>query len=352
SKHIDIRYHFIKEQVENGVVELYFVRTEYQLADIFTKALGRERLEFLINKLGMRRERPASSVTSMHYWERVKWGAMYVRKILCPLTEATEVGLQYVKQQGKKVILLISRDKKRDVLLLDPSLKLSLKGIPDVSLRKKIDWYNILMKRKKKRRKDDDEDVMMTKPVSSRLHEYRARRLCGQGDIKDAEVAEFSGNRMITWESELPPSSSSLSVSSGFGNQFLNLSSDKSTVRNLKDIADAEINSLLDISNPKDCYNYSSLTNILTCPFDSVISNPEFSPADPEKILEKEIMCDVQKMKPLLAGPTVSVEPTEEVIMNASNDDVVNNADQPQNEPAPKHSWFTQPPRPPTPDPE
>ncbi|GJZ93436.1 retrovirus-related pol polyprotein from transposon TNT 1-94 [Tanacetum coccineum] len=42
------------EQVENGVVELYFVRTEYQLAYIFTKALGRERLEFLINKLGMR----------------------------------------------------------------------------------------------------------------------------------------------------------------------------------------------------------------------------------------------------------------------------------------------------------
>ncbi|GJZ32419.1 hypothetical protein Tco_0577855 [Tanacetum coccineum] len=39
SKHIDIRYLFIKEQVENGVVELYFVRTEYHLADIFTKAL-------------------------------------------------------------------------------------------------------------------------------------------------------------------------------------------------------------------------------------------------------------------------------------------------------------------------
>nr|GEW89991.1 hypothetical protein [Tanacetum cinerariifolium] len=53
SKHIDIRYHFIKEQVENGVVELYLVRTEYQLADIFTKALGRERVEFLMKKLGM-----------------------------------------------------------------------------------------------------------------------------------------------------------------------------------------------------------------------------------------------------------------------------------------------------------
>ncbi|GKD98892.1 retrovirus-related pol polyprotein from transposon TNT 1-94 [Tanacetum coccineum] len=58
SKHIDIRYHFIKEQVENGVVELYFVRTEYQLADIFTKALGQERLDFLINKLGMKSMSP------------------------------------------------------------------------------------------------------------------------------------------------------------------------------------------------------------------------------------------------------------------------------------------------------
>ncbi|GKB33112.1 hypothetical protein Tco_0872513 [Tanacetum coccineum] len=40
SKHIDIRFHFIKEQVKKGLVELYFVNTEYQLADIFTKALG------------------------------------------------------------------------------------------------------------------------------------------------------------------------------------------------------------------------------------------------------------------------------------------------------------------------
>ncbi|GKD52226.1 hypothetical protein Tco_1281202, partial [Tanacetum coccineum] len=54
SNHIDIRFHFIKEHVENGVIELYFVNTEYQLADIFTKALAKERIEFLINKLGMR----------------------------------------------------------------------------------------------------------------------------------------------------------------------------------------------------------------------------------------------------------------------------------------------------------
>nr|GEY32556.1 hypothetical protein [Tanacetum cinerariifolium] len=60
SKHIDIRFHFIKEHVENGVIELYFVNTEYQLANIFTKALGIERIEFLINKLEMRSFTPAT----------------------------------------------------------------------------------------------------------------------------------------------------------------------------------------------------------------------------------------------------------------------------------------------------
>ncbi|GJU06005.1 retrovirus-related pol polyprotein from transposon TNT 1-94 [Tanacetum coccineum] len=51
AKHIDVRYYFIKKQVEHGTVELYFVRTEYQLADIFTKPLPRDRFNFLIEKL-------------------------------------------------------------------------------------------------------------------------------------------------------------------------------------------------------------------------------------------------------------------------------------------------------------
>nr|GEY92526.1 integrase, catalytic region, zinc finger, CCHC-type, peptidase aspartic, catalytic [Tanacetum cinerariifolium] len=42
------------EQVENGVVELYFMMTDYQLADIFTKALPRERFKFLLLRLGMK----------------------------------------------------------------------------------------------------------------------------------------------------------------------------------------------------------------------------------------------------------------------------------------------------------
>nr|GEY50851.1 retrovirus-related Pol polyprotein from transposon TNT 1-94 [Tanacetum cinerariifolium] len=60
SKHIDIRHHFIREQVEKGVVELYFVTTNYQLADIFTKALPRERFEFLLPRLGMKSMSPTT----------------------------------------------------------------------------------------------------------------------------------------------------------------------------------------------------------------------------------------------------------------------------------------------------
>ncbi|GKE35322.1 copia protein [Tanacetum coccineum] len=58
AKHIDVCYYFIKEQVKNRTVELYFVRMEYQLADIFSKPLPRERFNFLIEKLGMRSMSP------------------------------------------------------------------------------------------------------------------------------------------------------------------------------------------------------------------------------------------------------------------------------------------------------
>ncbi|GJX91162.1 hypothetical protein Tco_0344488 [Tanacetum coccineum] len=54
TKHIHTRYHFIKEQVENGIIELYFVRTEYQLADMFTKALSEDRFQYLVRRIGMR----------------------------------------------------------------------------------------------------------------------------------------------------------------------------------------------------------------------------------------------------------------------------------------------------------
>ncbi|GKD87428.1 retrovirus-related pol polyprotein from transposon TNT 1-94 [Tanacetum coccineum] len=59
TKHIDVRYHFIKEQVKRGIVELFFVRTEYQLAALFTKALSEDRFKYLVRRLGMRCLTPA-----------------------------------------------------------------------------------------------------------------------------------------------------------------------------------------------------------------------------------------------------------------------------------------------------
>ncbi|GKA94387.1 retrovirus-related pol polyprotein from transposon TNT 1-94, partial [Tanacetum coccineum] len=58
SKHIDIRHHFIREQVENGVFKLYFMAMDYQLADIFTKTLPRERFKFLLSRLEMKSMSP------------------------------------------------------------------------------------------------------------------------------------------------------------------------------------------------------------------------------------------------------------------------------------------------------
>nr|GEY28714.1 protein reticulata-related 1, chloroplastic [Tanacetum cinerariifolium] len=52
TKHIHTRYHFIKEQVENGIIELYFVRIEYQLADMFIKVLPEDRFKYLFRELG------------------------------------------------------------------------------------------------------------------------------------------------------------------------------------------------------------------------------------------------------------------------------------------------------------
>ncbi|GKB92221.1 hypothetical protein Tco_0964493 [Tanacetum coccineum] len=54
TKHINIRYRFIKEHVEKSTIELYFVGTKYQLADLFTKALPKERFEYLVHRIGMR----------------------------------------------------------------------------------------------------------------------------------------------------------------------------------------------------------------------------------------------------------------------------------------------------------
>ncbi|GKG31170.1 hypothetical protein Tco_0423658, partial [Tanacetum coccineum] len=41
-------------KLEKGIVELFFVRTEYKLADLFTKAMSEDRFKYLVKRLGMR----------------------------------------------------------------------------------------------------------------------------------------------------------------------------------------------------------------------------------------------------------------------------------------------------------
>ncbi|KAK2361452.1 secreted RxLR effector protein [Trifolium repens] len=53
SKHIDTRFHFIREKVADGMIQVQYCPTEVQLADGFTKAMKLDRFEFLMKQLGI-----------------------------------------------------------------------------------------------------------------------------------------------------------------------------------------------------------------------------------------------------------------------------------------------------------
>jgi len=53
TKHIDIRYHYVKEAVENGVISLEYCSTEDMLADILTKPLPKHKFENLRKRIGL-----------------------------------------------------------------------------------------------------------------------------------------------------------------------------------------------------------------------------------------------------------------------------------------------------------
>ena len=53
TKHIPIKYHFLREQVANKAVQLHFISSTEQIADIFTKPLPKAQFEYLRQKLGV-----------------------------------------------------------------------------------------------------------------------------------------------------------------------------------------------------------------------------------------------------------------------------------------------------------
>lgn len=53
TKHIDVRYHFVREHVRVLDLALQYVESKENAADIFTKALARDQFEYLRDKLGV-----------------------------------------------------------------------------------------------------------------------------------------------------------------------------------------------------------------------------------------------------------------------------------------------------------
>ena len=56
SEHIEIWYHYICYMMQRGVVELQYVGTDEQVADVLTKPLSRVKFEYFRDKLGVDRK--------------------------------------------------------------------------------------------------------------------------------------------------------------------------------------------------------------------------------------------------------------------------------------------------------
>ncbi|GJR99087.1 retrovirus-related pol polyprotein from transposon TNT 1-94 [Tanacetum coccineum] len=129
TKHIHTRYHFIKEQVENGIIELYFVRTKYQLADMFTKSLSEDRFQYLVRRIGMRCLTPAELEIATQ--TRNDKGRMQTK---------IELTLEQSQQGVSNDVLNSKHGKSNTSVLEDPTLELEtvrvlfdLPNLPDHS---------------------------------------------------------------------------------------------------------------------------------------------------------------------------------------------------------------------------
>nr|GEW59127.1 Gag-Pol polyprotein [Tanacetum cinerariifolium] len=71
-----------QEQVENGIIELYFIRTKYQLADMFIKTLPEDRFKYLVRRIGMR----CLTLADWRFWQKNVGNKMH-KAFLLPIIE-------------------------------------------------------------------------------------------------------------------------------------------------------------------------------------------------------------------------------------------------------------------------
>nr|GEX99450.1 hypothetical protein [Tanacetum cinerariifolium] len=121
TKHIAVRYHFIKENMEKGTIELYFVKTDYQLVDIFTKAPPTDRFNYLVHRLASMGYDQEMVIKTKYWVERLnpdsKLPNFNAGRIPVPESQAVNESLETLNSPES------SEDSKAEFLTLLPPLK-------------------------------------------------------------------------------------------------------------------------------------------------------------------------------------------------------------------------------------
>nr|GEW48199.1 ribonuclease H-like domain-containing protein [Tanacetum cinerariifolium] len=165
-------------------------------------------------------------------------------------------------------------------------IRIVIDSIPKPTKRRKSDKYKIRV------HKDEDEEM-----INAEVDDFDK----GDEEIIDAVKADAEKTSEVKDDpkkAKLPPTSSSFYVSSGFGDQFLKLSSDSSLLSTVKNITDAEINSLLKVKIKSEVPHTQS-PSVLNVPV-SVISEPTV----PTPVQESPSKAIVTTLLPLYVSTT------------------------------------------------
>nr|GEX42127.1 hypothetical protein [Tanacetum cinerariifolium] len=144
-------------------------------------------------------------------------------------------------------------------------------------------------------KEDEDEELL-----NAKVKDYDK----GDEEVTNAAKADAEKNSKVkddAKKTELPLTSSSLSVSLGFGDQFLKLSSDSSLVSTVKNITDAEINSLLEVKIQSEVLHNQS-PSMLSVPVSMI-----FKPSVLTLVRESPSIAIVTTLHPLCFSTTPSV---------------------------------------------
>ncbi|GJU51469.1 retrovirus-related pol polyprotein from transposon TNT 1-94 [Tanacetum coccineum] len=106
-KHIAVRYHFIKEHVEKGTIELYFVKIDYQLADIFTKSTTSRQIQlFGSSPWNAQNQRDLLKDTSIDRLEVLRYDIGKRSKVRMGIMPTeTELTLEQTQQVTMEILL-------------------------------------------------------------------------------------------------------------------------------------------------------------------------------------------------------------------------------------------------------